>query len=579
MSNNAKKRGAHVKKFIVWLIICVLMMNMNVCAAQQIYYNDEYHDYDGGEIKLIVGGKALQNLPMQPVIIDGRTLVPVREVFEAMGSDVIWHDDTCQVEIAANGVSVLIKIGDRNTYVNGKLVKISEDQPLPMLIGHQPDNLKSMVPIRFIAEQLGYTVAWNDAARSVAISTKIESSDEIIEGTVESGKIKFNDPVANSDGEYDYVYIKTDKPVSPKITRFSDPERVVFDFPGAEFLSQGGTVELYGNTVKSVRYSNHEGNSRVVMDVTDATQVAVMADKAGGIILRALKNQNVQIMYDAFSKRVYFDQGYSGEGKAVVNGYSVTFTDLKMKNQKIKIDDGFIYEIIITEEANGGCTVRADGNNNLKYSKESGIVKKTDNQSEEEVKKPSDADNRKIVIIDAGHGGTDPGAIGYDSSGREDAYESRINLAIAKRVQSKLMENGIEVIMTRSTDEYITLANRAEIENQSNCDMFVSIHCNSIENSSIAGTQVYYHPGSERGTVLAENVYDKLVEITGLQPKKTQNGSHLYVIRKTVSPAVLVETAFISNSNDRSYLKSELGQENIANAVVQGIIKTFNEVY
>ena len=255
MSNNAKKRGAHVKKIVMWVIICVLMMNLNVCAAQQIYYNDEYHSYDGGEIKLIVGGKALQNLPMQPVIIDGRTLVPVREVFEAMGSAVLWHDDTCQVEIAANGVSVLIKIGDRNTYVNGQLVKISDDQPLPMLIGHQPDNLKSMVPIRFIAEQLGYTVTWNDAERSVAISTKIDSSDEIIEGTVESGKIKFSDPTAKSDGEYDYVYIKTDKPVSPKITRFSDPERVVFDFPGAEFISQGGTVELSGNTVKSIQSS------------------------------------------------------------------------------------------------------------------------------------------------------------------------------------------------------------------------------------------------------------------------------------------------------------------------------------
>ena len=185
---------------------------------------------------------------------------------------------------------------------------------------------------------------------------------------------------------------------------------------------------------------------------------------------------------------------------------------------------------------------------------------------------------RKIVIIDAGHGGTDPGAVGYDSNGKAVAYESHINLAIAKRTQAKLIQNGIEVIMTRSTDDFITLGGRTEIENLSNCDMFVSIHCNSIDNAKIAGTQVYYHPSSERGTLLAENIYDKLVDITGLAPKKTQNGSHLFVIRKTVSPAVLVETAFISNPEDRKYLLSETGQENIANAIVQGIVKTFNEI-
>jgi len=583
LSKTKEERGVAVKKMmkkiIVWLLVFMLSISINISAAQKIYYNDAYHDYDGGEIKLIVGGKALQNLPMQPVIIDGRTLVPVREVFEAMGSDVIWHDDTCQVEIAANGVSVLIKIGDRNTYVNGELVKISDDQPLPMLIGHEPDNLKSMVPVRFIAEQLGFTVAWNDTTRTVAISTKTDSSDELIEGTVESGKIKFNDPTAESDGVYDFVYIKTDKPVSPKVRRYPDPERIVFDFPGAEFKTLGGTIELDGMSVKSVRFSNFEGAARVVMDVSDKTQIAVMANEGGGIKLRALKHENIQVIYDAFSKRVYFDKGYSGEGEAIENGYRVTFSDLSMKNQKITINDGFIYEILITQEQNGGCSVVADGSNSLKYSKESGIVKKKDAQNGgEEIKKPSDADGRKIVIIDAGHGGTDPGAVGYDSNGKAVAYESHINLAIAKRTQAKLIQNGIEVIMTRSTDDFITLGDRAEIENLSNCDMFVSIHCNSIDNAKIAGTQVYYHPSSERGTLLAENIYDKLVDITGLAPKKTQNGSHLFVIRKTLSPAVLVETAFISNPEDRKYLLSESGQEDIANAIVQGIVKTFNEI-
>ena len=100
--------------------------------------------------------------------------------------------------------------------------------------------------------------------------------------------------------------------------------------------------------------------------------------------------------------------------------------------------------------------------------------------------------------------------------------------------------------------------------------MFVSIHCNSIENSSINGTQVYYHPASELGTILAENIYDKMVDMTGLSPKDTQNGSHLYVIRTTISPAVLVETAFIDNKNDSLLLKN--GQKAFAEAIRDGIL-------
>lgn len=154
-----------------------IFFGINAQAAQ-LYYNDAYHDYDGGEIALTINGKKLaaSSLPMNPVIIDGRTMVPVREVFEALGSSVLWHDDTCQVEINDNGISVLIKIGDRTTYVNGKPVLIAADQPLPMLIGRDAQSLKSMVPVRFIAEKLNYSVGWDEATRTVSISKKKPNS-------------------------------------------------------------------------------------------------------------------------------------------------------------------------------------------------------------------------------------------------------------------------------------------------------------------------------------------------------------------------------------------------------------------
>lgn len=547
---------------------------MNVNAAQ-IYYNDEYHNYEADPINLLVNEKKVTGLPMAPVIINDYTMVPVREVFEALGSDVIWHDDTCSVEIADNGVSVFVKIGDRNTIVNGKTVPIDADMPLPMLIGKAPENLKSMVPVRFIAEELGFTVSWDNATRTVSI--KENEDEEIIGGTTDEEYIipeeygHFGTVKVTSDDTYDYVYIGAKYGISPKITKYTNPERIVFDFAGAQFSTLGGQKDLGGHSIKSVRYSNHEDSARLVLDITDRTQVAVLSDSQG-ILIRGLKSKNDNLVYDAFSQRVYFiNKAYVGNGKSVQNGYSVTFTNLSLENQKIHINDGKIYEIIISN-SKSGCTVTVDGSNKLTYTAEKGFFK-SDSPIKDEPPVVNQGDG-KVVIIDPGHGGEDPGAVGYDDNGKAVAYESHINLSIALLVGEILEENGVEVIYTRNKDKYISLQERSDLANNTECDFFVSIHCNSIENADIAGTQVYYHPSSEIGTILAENIYDNVLDATNLSPKGTQNGSHLFVIRTTTSPAVLVETAFISNKSDRKYLLSKDGQQALATAIAEGILET-----
>ena len=563
-----------MKKIIYTLsILCLILISLvsTGYAVDRLYYNDAYHLYEGGEIRLNVAGKNITGLQMAPVIIEDRTMVPVRDVFEALGSNVIWHDDTCQVEVVKNGVSVKIKIGDRNTYVNGEKVAIADDQPLPMLIGYNADTLKSMVPVRFVAEKLGYQVGWDEKTRTVSISEKSEeqaptiADDEPIpEKYGAFGKIS-----AVKNGTYDDVYIPTAYGISPKITRYTNPERIVFDFSGAQFSTAGGTVSFSGNCLNSVRYANHENDARVVFDIKCDTQVMVLSSDKG-ILLRAIASSNEQIIYDAFAKRVYFDAKYDVTGKAVANGYMLTFKKLKLQPQKILINDGNIYEIII-EDTSKGSTLTVDGSNKLTYSADKGIYK---SDKVNTVKPIGD----RTVIIDAGHGGYDPGALGYNSSGEIVAYESRINLAVAKLVNKKLEENGVNVIMTRDTDKYISLAERAEIENNSESDLFVSIHCNSIENSEINGTQVYYNPSNEVGAVLADNIYNQMLKLTNLAPKSTQNGANLYVIRSTVCPAVLVETAFISNVNDRKYLLSSAGQETMATAIANGIIETLESM-
>ncbi len=570
-----------MKKLLIFITFTVLMLCMAFSvSADHLYYNDAYHYYDAGEIGLKINGKSVLDLPMAPVIVDDYTMVPVRELFETLGCEVSWNDAACSAEIKGNNTSVVVKIGDRNAYVNGKLVPIAEPQPLPMLIGKDPNLLKTMVPVRFIAQHLGYDVAWDNASRTVLISKKdpdliigeTDNDDEIIMPD-EAGR--FGTVVVESDKKYDYIYISTRYGISPEITRFTDPNRIAFDFQDASFVNKAKTIPLNGNCVQSVRYSTHDNMARVVLDLSNNAQTVVMSSDRG-ILIRAEKSKNEALVYDAFKKSVYFDKAYVGSGKSVTNGYKVTFTNMKLSDQTIDINDGTVSKIKVASTSTG-CTVTVEGSSKFTYTAEKGFYL-SDAPPVVDNKPQTPVVNTNCIVIDAGHGGNDPGAVGYNSSGKAVAYESHINLAIAKLVGKKLQASGIDVVYTRESDSYVSLKDRVDLSNKLESRIFLSIHCNAIDKADVGGTQVYYHPASEKGTILAENIYDKMVELTGLAPKRTQNGSHLYVIRSTDSPAVLVETAFISNEQDRNYLLSTQGQETIAEAIYQGIMESLSEM-
>lgn len=176
--------------------------------------------------------------------------------------------------------------------------------------------------------------------------------------------------------------------------------------------------------------------------------------------------------------------------------------------------------------------------------------------------------------LDPGHGGSDPGAVGKRS------HEADIVLVIAKIVGEILVENGQKVIYTRTTDKYLTLSQRATIANSSKCDTFISIHCNSAVNKGAHGVETFSHPISSNGAKLSKFVQEELVKATSLtnRGRKTANFG---VLRLTYMPAILVETAFISNALEEEALLQYAFQEKIALSIVKGIFSylglTFNK--
>ncbi|MFA5338566.1 MAG: N-acetylmuramoyl-L-alanine amidase [Candidatus Omnitrophota bacterium] len=219
------------------------------------------------------------------------------------------------------------------------------------------------------------------------------------------------------------------------------------------------------------------------------------------------------------------------------------------------------------------------------------------------------------VVIDAGHGGNDPGAVG-----RTGLKEKDLVLDVARRVKEQLNENGVDVVMTRDRDRFIPLEKRSQIANENNVDFFVSIHANSARLKGAKGFEVYYLStavdDNARAVEAAENSFLKFddssfqrrntdLEATLWDLVYTENreesielarnisksvdastslycrgvkSARFYVLKGAQMPAVLVEIGFISNPAEEKDLKSASCREDVASAIAKGILN-YKKIY
>lgn len=203
---------------------------------------------------------------------------------------------------------------------------------------------------------------------------------------------------------------------------------------------------------------------------------------------------------------------------------------------------------------------------------------------EEHTKKAFQKNGGEItIVVDAGHGGIDPGKIGVNN-----ALEKDINLAIALKLERNLKENGINVVMTRTDDNGLynetdsnkkvrDMKNRLAIIEEAKPALAVSIHQNSYPDATVSGVQVFYYKDSVKSKDAAEIMQAQLIRT--LKPKKervAKNNSSYYLLKKTSVPIVIVECAFMSNPTEAELLTQEDFQEKVAWAIYMGIMQVIN---
>ncbi len=547
-------------------LLCCIFVNTIASAAIILEYDGGVHNYTGNVYSLSVNGKTLTDLPLEPIIFNNRALVPVREIFEELGATVDYEQSDKSVTVSYGKRKVWLKIDSTTANVDGTSVTIT-DNVAPKLIAKWGESAKTMVPVRFISENIGLKVDFDDKTGHISIS---DGNARPTKSPSPSQDVKINDISATYDGDVVTVTISANGNIEKISKASATASGVIFaDVYGVKYLTDN-KVQIDLDCVKSVRVGLHEGYTRVAIDTENMKKysAALSADKKA-VVFKLSSNEDADVEPD---------------------------TVVSTPSQTVKPSPTVPPSPTETPSSTGTPPV-------------SSTPAPTKTPSPATSKKPIKYNSEKIVIIDAGHGGSDPGAQGDLMNAEEMAAykaaletttpiiatmkpgsagehnEKDIALKIAHKVKENLEANGIKTIMTREGDTYPELYERPELANSVGAVIFVSIHLNSsvTEVTAANGIEVYYSEKNNDDDIgltskqLSNLLLEKIIDSTNARSRGVKTGN-LLVNRECLMPSALVEVGFINNPIELEKMISESYQAKLAAGISQGIIAAWNKV-
>jgi N-acetylmuramoyl-L-alanine amidase len=569
-----------------------------------------------GAIKLFLDGKEL--VPeVAPVIVEGNTLVPVRIIAENLGADVRWDGDNRKVTVEHGNVKLEMTIDRTQVKVNDaeKMLEVP-----PMLIDGN-----TMLPVRFVSEQLGMQVAWDGRTNSVFLYAEQAAFGDAAAGAgtndkgnesgggnaaggnaIGGGNSPGGDGMANagrnaagtgnpSEGTADQSggsKGSTDRtsatPADPGSAK-TGSEPTEGSGVGAPADAKAGEVRqgassgnaaptnssapLGGTTSGVAAPANPPSHSPSNVDksngdksdgnkaqepsnapkraddpnIPNVQSVRLIGDR---IYIQASEKLKANVLYLRDPDRLVIDLPNS-ELDATMNGQPVR------QNGEIAVDSPYVAKIRYALFADKPPTVRIVLD--LKTKAEAAVLETNfPNQTVLQLKTP-----KYTIVLDAGHGGHDSGAV--SATGR---FEKDFNLSMVNKIKKLLeQEPQIQVLTTRSDDTFLELDERVEFANSRKADLFVSVHGNYYT-SKLSGSETYYY--REESKPLADLVHSYVVQATGF-PDRGVRKEKFRVVTTTAMPAVLLEIGYLSNPGDEVQMYSEPFQDRVARAIVAAL--------
>lgn len=512
------------------LILCFACSSGIVSAESglMLQYDGLTHQYTGAIYSLIVNQQQLDP-PLSPIIFNDRALVPAREIFEAVGATVKYTGDTQCVEVYDQDTYIRMNINNNIAYVNGEKTAIP-DNVVPKLINKVGEDAKTMVPVRFISETIGMEVDFDSNQGSILIeSPNYQTPEPTLEPTPEPIPVSTPEPEPEPTPEPTQAPVEKGKIIGIDYQMVSDTQINVT-------VTADQKIERFSDFTLS-------DPDRVVVDAANMQMAAgkdnIPINKGGISAIRLGDNEErARVVVDLDGLKGYQVQ-QTAENTLLITVQTAGAQPTPQPTQPPQ-----------SPPPSGGSDIPDAG---------------AANQS-------------KLIVLDAGHGGSDPGADGTYNG--KTVYEKDLTLSITKKVASILQSKGYSVQLTRSGDTYPTLSERSALANSMHAAAFISIHINSVDGAPTAsGTEVYYstqNNGSSYGASseqLATNILNGMMKRIDSRNRGVKTANHL-VTRTSEMPASLVEVGFISNNEEVGKMLTDDYQNKVAEGIAEGIAKT-----
>ena len=665
-----------------WKKLLLTTLALGLLGATTVYgeqvkmdllYNGKHHAYAAKEVKIEIDGKAMVPKDMPAVIIDGRTMLPMRQIAQELGCEVNWNEAAKQIYVMRGSDIIVFTVDSKTGYENGK--EFTMDVPATIV------NDRTMLPVRALADALHLNIKWDDPNRIVSI----QSGDTVVKdepkapesGQTTAGILTGIQTPSEKDADQTFT-IQADGPMGRYEKTFVDDQKIVLDFYGAKSSLPSEITKTNSDIVTGIRTATHENNgdsfTRVVFDLSGKKdyEVTQSADKKNITIsfgkttvdkISAVHSQNKDIITiggtGSFGASVAMtadpqkiivtipncqsnlsdkintaDLQYVLEGKVdtskgntvelvlavedlvqysyreenqnlILEIYPTTLKNMRYdKNanvlfldKKEKIDTGSVkfedhyldgyFDVTLpgdyeSDYGYGTYDVKGTVVENIEVSTKGGNTTfrfKQNRISAYEVtdegdsyairvKNPKEVYD-KVLLLDAGHGGKDPGTSGNGMQ------EKNLNLTIAQKIAQKLQGSGIKVYMTRDSDVYPENSTRAKTANDI-ADLMVSIHMNSGPETANGTETLYQVHANDNGArltskQLAEILQGKVVSATGNTNRGAKLWTDVLILNRTTVPAVIVEVVFITNTGDALKISNPAYQDQVAQAIADGI--------
>ncbi|MGI6037990.1 MAG: N-acetylmuramoyl-L-alanine amidase [Limnochordia bacterium] len=556
------------------LVMALLLVSLLVCVA------------GASPVQVYLDGRALSS-DVAPVVIDGHVLLPLRAIGQALGLLIDYRAD--QVELQGEDVRIQLQVGSRQAFVNG--------QARQLRVPPQIRDDRLVVPLAFLAEALKLSMRWD-----------METASLYLTG---GSNVFLGAEVALVDGRT-YVNIETSAPVQYETILLVDPYRLVIDLQDVNMGIEGGELPARGGMAERIRAGQFgPGVVRVVVDLASAVGYEAQPSSTPPGVIVGL-NQAVEGLcwWEERGELEIITQcrpDYQllqlvDPARLVVD---INYASLTAEERQIMIDNDLIKQVRasqflpnivrvvfdLAQEVDMEARVDDHGLTivfpSLAPPEELVVAESTlDEEVEEDGEVESEAAEERslpvfvgeptgeglIVVIDPGHGGIDPGALGPSGT-----MEKDIVLDVALRLQRLLEAVGVEVLMTRTDDRYVDFPDRVRDARVDRAHIFISIHANAFRFQEAQGTETFFHPAREDSRPLAECLQEALVNSLGRIDRGVKNRRDLYVLREARIPAVLVEIAFLNHPEEEALLVTEEFRQLSAEGLFTGISQYFQK--